>query len=182
VESDARSALEALVLGTRDYARRCRFSGALVGLSGGIDSAVVACLAARALGPANVLGVSMPSRFSSDHSRTDAAALAAALGIEFRTISIEPMFATYLEALAPAFAGRPPDVTEENLQARIRGGILMALSNKLGTCCFPPGTRAKSRPATAPSMATPAAVWPCCRMCPRPWSTRSPPRSMPSGR
>jgi NAD+ synthetase len=143
VESDARSALEALVLGTRDYARRCRFSGALVGLSGGIDSAVVACLAARALGPANVLGVSMPSRFSSDHSRTDAAALAAALGISFRTISIEPMFAAYLEALAPAFAGRPADVTEENLQARIRGGILMALSNKLGSLLLSTGNKSE---------------------------------------
>jgi NAD+ synthetase len=143
VESDDRSALEALVLGTRDYARRCRFSGALVGLSGGIDSAVVACLAARALGPANVLGVSMPSRFSSDHSRADAAALATALGIQFRTISIEPMFSAYLEALAPAFAGRSPDVTEENLQARIRGGILMALSNKLGALLLSTGNKSE---------------------------------------
>ena len=143
VESDARSALEALVLGTRDYARRCHFSGALVGLSGGIDSAVVAALAARALGPANVLGVSMPSRFSSDHSRADAATLAAALGIQFRTISIESMFAAYLEALAPAFAGRPSDVTEENLQARIRGGILMALSNKLGALLLSTGNKSE---------------------------------------
>ena len=143
VESDARSALDALVLGTRDYARRCHFSGALVGVSGGIDSAVVACLAARALGSANVLGVAMPSRFSSEHSRTDAAALAAALGIQFREIAIEPMFAAYLEALAPAFAGRPADVTEENLQARIRGGILMALSNKLGTLLLSTGNKSE---------------------------------------
>jgi NAD+ synthase (glutamine-hydrolysing) len=142
-ESDARSALNALVLGTRDYARRCGFARALVGVSGGIDSAVVACLAARALGPANVLGVAMPSRYSSDHSRTDAAALAAALGIGFREISIEPMFAAYLQALAPAFEGRPPDVTEENLQARIRGGVLMALSNKLGSLLLSTGNKSE---------------------------------------
>ena len=143
VESDARSALKALVLGTRDYARRCGFVRALVGVSGGIDSAVVACLAARALGPDNVLGVAMPSRYSSDHSRTDAAALAAALGIGFREISIEPMFAAYLQALAPAFAGRAADVTEENLQARIRGGVLMALSNKFGSLLLSTGNKSE---------------------------------------
>jgi NAD+ synthase (glutamine-hydrolysing) len=143
VDSDASSALAALVLGTRDYAQRCGFSGALVGLSGGIDSAVVACIASRALGPANLLGVAMPSRYSSQHSRTDAAALAANLGIEFREIPIEPMFAAYLEALAPAFAGRRPDVTEENLQARIRGGLLMALSNKSGKLLLSTGNKSE---------------------------------------
>ena len=143
VESDARSALDALVLGTRDYARRCGFSGALIGLSGGIDSAVVACIASRALGPANVLGVAMPSRYSSDHSRRDAAELANNLGIEFREIAIEPMFAAYLESLAPAFAGREPDVTEENLQARIRGGLLMALSNKFGKLLLSTGNKSE---------------------------------------
>ena len=143
VESDARSALDALVLGTRDYARRCSFAGALIGLSGGIDSAVVACIASRALGPSNVLGVAMPSRYSSDHSRQDAARLAKNLGIEFREIAIEPMFAAYLESLAPAFAGRAPDVTEENLQARIRGGLLMALSNKLGKLLLSTGNKSE---------------------------------------
>jgi len=143
VESDAESALAALVLGTRDYARRCGFKGALVGLSGGIDSAVVACIASRALGPANVLGVAMPSRYSSEHSRTDAAHLAENLGIEFREIAIEPMFTAYLEALAPAFAGRQPDVTEENLQARIRGGLLMALSNKFGKLLLSTGNKSE---------------------------------------
>jgi NAD+ synthase (glutamine-hydrolysing) len=143
VESDARSALDALVLGTRDYARRCGFAGALIGLSGGIDSAVVACVASRALGPANVLGVAMPSRYSSGHSRRDAAELAKNLGIEFREIGIEPMFAAYLESLAPAFAGRPPDVTEENLQARIRGGLLMALSNKSGKLLLSTGNKSE---------------------------------------
>jgi NAD+ synthase (glutamine-hydrolysing) len=143
VESDARSALSALVLGTRDYALRCGFSGALIGLSGGIDSAVVACIASRALGPANVLGVAMPSRYSSDHSRCDAAQLAKNLGIEFREIPIEPMFAAYLTSLAPAFASRAPDVTEENLQARIRGGLLMALSNKFGKLLLSTGNKSE---------------------------------------
>jgi NAD+ synthetase len=142
-ESDARSALDALVLGTRDYARRCGFAGALIGLSGGIDSAVVACIASRALDPAEVLGVAMPSRYSSDHSRRDAALLAKNLGIEFREIFIEPMFAAYLDALAPAFAGREPDVTEENLQARIRGGLLMALSNKFGKLLLSTGNKSE---------------------------------------
>jgi NAD+ synthetase len=143
LKSDVASALAALVLGTRDYARRCGFQGALVGLSGGIDSAVVACVASRALGPANVLGVAMPSRYSSPHSRADAAELARNLGIEFREIAIEPMFAAYLDALAPAFANRPPDVTEENLQARIRGGLLMALSNKLGKLLLSTGNKSE---------------------------------------
>jgi NAD+ synthetase len=142
-ESDARSALDALILGTRDYARRCGFAGALIGLSGGIDSAVVACIASRALDPAKVLGVAMPSRYSSDHSRRDAADLAKNLGIEFREIFIEPMFAAYLDALAPAFVGREPDVTEENLQARIRGGLLMALSNKFGKLLLSTGNKSE---------------------------------------
>jgi NAD+ synthetase len=142
-DSDARSALGALVLGTTDYARRCGFTGALVGLSGGIDSAVVACIASRALGPAQVLGVAMPSRYSSDHSRRDAAELAKNLGIELREIPIEPVFSAYLATLAPAFAGRPPDVTEENLQARIRGALLMALSNKLGKLLLSTGNKSE---------------------------------------
>ncbi len=139
--SDERSALGALVLGTRDYARRCGFSRALLGLSGGIDSALVAVVAARALGPENVLGAAMPSRYSSPGSLRDAELLAHNLGIAFTTIPIEPMFATYLTALAPALdAFAPPtaapaaaaarDLTEQNLQARIRGAILMALSNR----------------------------------------------------
>jgi NAD+ synthase (glutamine-hydrolysing) len=142
-DSDARSALGALVLGTADYARRCGFAGALVGLSGGIDSAVVACLASRALGPEQVLGVAMPSRYSSEHSRRDAAELAHNLGIAFREIAIEPVFAAYLAALAPAFAGRAPDVTEENLQARIRGALLMALSNKFGKLLLSTGNKSE---------------------------------------
>jgi NAD+ synthase (glutamine-hydrolysing) len=139
--SDEKSALAALALGTRDYARRCGFSRALLGLSGGIDSALVACLAARALGPANVLGVAMPSRYSSPGSLADAEALAKNLGIDFTVVSIEPMFAAYLETLAPALdrfaapstaqaAEAAADLTAQNLQARVRGAILMALSNR----------------------------------------------------
>jgi len=139
--SDEQSALGALALGTRDYARRCGFSRTLLGLSGGIDSALVAAIAARALGPENVLGVAMPSRYSSEGALRDAEALARNLGIAFTVIPIEPMFEAYLKALAPALdAFAPPasaaaaataaDLTEQNLQARIRGAILMALSNR----------------------------------------------------
>jgi NAD+ synthase (glutamine-hydrolysing) len=155
--SDDRSALGALTLGTRDYARRCGFDRALLGLSGGIDSALVACIAARALGPRNVLGVAMPSRFSSEGSRSDAAALALALDIEFTTISIEPMFASFLETLAApledfasSVAGAPPaaaaeaaQLTTENLQARIRGAILMALSNRQGRLLLTTGNKSE---------------------------------------
>jgi len=121
---DEHSALGALALGTRDYARRCGFRTALLGLSGGIDSALVACIAARALGPENVLGVAMPSRYSSEGSLTDAAALAKNLGIDFNVISIEPMFEAYLGALAPAFAdaraGESGDAGAEAADLRCR--------------------------------------------------------------
>jgi NAD+ synthase (glutamine-hydrolysing) len=141
--SDARSALNALVLGTRDYARRCGFSRAVLGLSGGVDSALVACIAARALGPTNVLGVAMPSRYTSEGSRRDAVLLARNLGIELRDISIESVFQSYLDTLAPVFAGLSPDVTEENLQARVRGALLMALSNKLGSLLLTTGNKSE---------------------------------------
>jgi NAD+ synthase (glutamine-hydrolysing) len=148
--SDERSALGALALGTRDYARRCGFRRALLGLSGGIDSALVACVAARALGPENVLGVAMPSRFSSEGSRRDAEALARALGMPFETISIEPMFEAYLRTLAGPLetfaAGADPDaaqLTSENLQARVRGGILMALSNRQGRLLLTTGNKSE---------------------------------------
>src|SRR4051812_39070608 len=145
-----RAALDALVLGTRDYARRCGFSQALLGLSGGIDSALVATIAAEALGPANVLGVGMPSRYSSPGSVDDAQALAQALGIEFDLISIEPMFAAYLTALEPAFR-RPTardlpdgeDLAAQNLQARVRGAILMALSNRQGRLLLSTGNKSE---------------------------------------
>jgi NAD+ synthase (glutamine-hydrolysing) len=137
------SLLQALVLGTRDYARRCGFKTALIGLSGGIDSAVVACIAAEALGPQNVHGVALPSRYSSEGSRTDAKELADNLGLKFSEIPIEGPFAAFLSTLAPHFEGRAPDVTEENLQARLRGTTLMALSNKFGALLLTTGNKSE---------------------------------------
>lgn len=136
-------AFQALVTGTRDYVRKCGFRKALVGLSGGIDSAVVSAIAVAALGRENVLGVAMPGPFSSEGSKRDAAGLAHNLGIEFITIPIDGVFSAYGESLAPAFAGRAPDVTEENLQARIRGNYLMALSNKFGSMVLSTGNKSE---------------------------------------
>lgn len=145
--SDPQAALAALVLGTRDYAHKCGFSRAVLGLSGGIDSSLVAAIAARALGPANVLGVAMPTRYSSEHSQRDARALAAALGIEFRSISIDAIFQRYLDTLGPeleALGPRPADdTTFENLQARIRGNTLMAISNRLGHLLLTTGNKSE---------------------------------------
>jgi NAD+ synthase (glutamine-hydrolysing) len=134
---------DALVLGTRDYVRKCGFKHVVLGLSGGIDSAVTAAIAATALGADAVTGVAMPSRYSSDHSRSDAEILARNLGIDFRTIPIAPIHAAFEENLRPAFDGRPPDTTEENLQARIRGNILMALSNKFGWLLLTTGNKSE---------------------------------------
>jgi NAD+ synthase (glutamine-hydrolysing) len=133
----------ALVLGVRDYFKKLGFQKACLGLSGGIDSAVVACIAAEALGPQNVLAVSMPSRYSSPESSRDAALLARRLGIEYREISIEPPFESYLSILAPSFEGKAPDITEENLQARIRGMLLMAFSNKFGYLVLSTGNKSE---------------------------------------
>jgi NAD+ synthase (glutamine-hydrolysing) len=123
---------EALVLGTRDYVRKNGFEKVVIGLSGGVDSSLVAAIAADALGPENVIGVSMPSHYSSPGSKSDAEALARNLGIEFQVIPIEKAFTSYLETLAEPFKDAQPDITEENIQARIRGNILFALSNKFG--------------------------------------------------
>jgi NAD+ synthetase len=142
-QSVDQTAYGALVLGLRDYARKCGFSKAVLGLSGGIDSAVTACLAAAALGPQNVSSVAMPSRYSSAHSLTDAAALACNLGIDHRVISIDAVFQAYLQALAPSFAGCREDVAEENLQARARGAVLMALSNKFGCLLLSTGNKSE---------------------------------------
>ena len=133
----------ALVLGTRDYVRKNGFTDVVIGLSGGIDSTIVACVAVDALGAEHVHGVSMPSRYSSDHSRSDAADLAERLGIDYRTVPIEPAFAAYLDMLAPSFDGRPADLTEENLQSRIRGTTLMALSNKFGWMVLTTGNKSE---------------------------------------
>ncbi len=133
----------ALVLGTRDYVRKNKFTDVVIGLSGGIDSSIVAAVAVDALGADHVHGVAMPSRYSSDGSKTDAYALAEALGIDCRTISIEPVFEAYLSMLAPSFAGKPADLTEENLQSRCRGQILMALSNKFGWMVLTTGNKSE---------------------------------------
>jgi len=142
--SEVASAFQALVLGTRDYVRKNRFSKTIVGLSGGVDSAVVASIAVEALGPSNVLGVSMPGPYSSEGSKTDAQALARNLGIDLLTIPIGPVFDSYRQALAPAFVDRPPDATEENIQARIRGNYLMALSNKFGSMVLSTGNKSEN--------------------------------------
>jgi NAD+ synthase (glutamine-hydrolysing) len=136
-------AYRALVTGTRDYVVKCGFKKVLVGLSGGIDSAVVATIAVEALGPANVQGVSMPGPYSSEGSKDDAKALAKNLGIELITLPVGPVFDAYRKALAPAFGGLPADVTEENIQARIRGNYLMALSNKFGSMLLSTGNKSE---------------------------------------
>jgi NAD+ synthase (glutamine-hydrolysing) len=133
----------ALVLGTRDYVRKNGFEKVTIGLSGGIDSSLVAAIAVDALGPENVIGVSMPSRYSSDHSKSDAAELAQRLGIRYEMVAIEPAFQGYLAMLAEAFAGAAPNVAEENLQSRVRGNILMALSNKFGWLVLTTGNKSE---------------------------------------
>lgn len=140
---DVESIYRALVLGLRDYARKCGFKKVVLGLSGGIDSALVCALAAAALGAENVTGVAMPSRFSSDHSIADAKGLAANLGVNFQVVPIEPAHVAYEHMLASAFAGTKPDLTEENVQARIRGAILMAFSNKFGSLLLTTGNKSE---------------------------------------
>lgn len=130
--SEIAEVYQALVLGVRDYVHKSGFEKVVIGLSGGVDSSLVAVIAADALGAEDVIGVSMPSRYSSPGSKSDAEALARNLGIEFRVIPIERAFSSYLETLAEPFKGTQPDSTEENIQARIRGNILFALSNKFG--------------------------------------------------
>ena len=134
---------QALILGIRDYVIKNGFKSAVIGLSGGIDSSLVAALAADALGKENVVAVYMPSRFSSLQSKEDAKELAKNLGIKLMTIPIEPVFKIYLKILKPQFQSLKPDVAEENLQARIRGNILMALSNKFGWLVLATGNKSE---------------------------------------
>ena len=134
---------EALVLGTRDYVRKTGFEQVYVALSGGIDSSVVATIAADALGPENVIGVAMPSRYSSEGSVLDARGLAEALGITLWEIPIEGPFSAYLEALEPRFEGSEPGVAEENLQSRTRGMLVMALANKFGGIVLTTGNKSE---------------------------------------
>ncbi|HTX73446.1 MAG TPA: NAD+ synthase [Rectinemataceae bacterium] len=133
----------ALVLGVRDYMRKCGFQKACVGLSGGIDSAVVALLAARAVGSENVTCISMPSRYSSAGSVSDSVELCRNLGLKLESLPIEEPFSAFLKTLEGSFAGRPPDCTEENLQARIRGDLLMAWSNKFGSLLLTTGNKSE---------------------------------------
>ena len=143
IEGEEASAYAALVLGTRDYVCKCGFRKVVLGLSGGIDSALTAAIAVDALGADNVMGVALPSQYSSEHSIRDARELAEKLGIDFEMIPIAKIFDSYKQALVPVFAGVKEDVTEENLQARIRGAILMALSNKFNRLVLTTGNKSE---------------------------------------
>lgn len=141
--SEEEEIYQALVLGLRDYIKKNGFKKVVLGLSGGIDSALSAAIAVDALGKENVLGVSMPSQYSSEGSITDAKALADNLGVECIVIPVKELFDTYLKVMEPVFSGLPQDVTEENLQARIRGNILMAISNKFGHLVLATGNKSE---------------------------------------
>lgn len=143
IDGEEGSVYAALVLGTRDYVRKCGFKHVIIGLSGGIDSALTAAIAVEALGRDNVTGVGMPGPYSSEGSISDARQLAANLGVRFELLSISPIFDQYKNVLADAFAGCPEDVTEENIQSRIRGGLLMALSNKFGALVLSTGNKSE---------------------------------------
>lgn len=143
LQDDIETVYQALILGTRDYVRKCGFEKVLIGLSGGIDSALVAVIASEALGPENVMGVTMPSPFSSKGSIEDSHRLAKNLGIEFKKIPISSLFKSALKNLSPFFENKPADATEENLQARLRGLTLMALSNKLNRLVLSTGNKSE---------------------------------------
>jgi len=143
-KDELEGAYRALVMGTRDYVRKCGFSKVVVGLSGGVDSALVATIAVDALGHENVLGVGMPGPYSSEGSKRDARQLAANLGIEFQLLPITDVFNAYRRTLAASFGDRPVDATEENIQARIRGNFLMALSNKFGHLVLSTGNKSET--------------------------------------
>jgi NAD+ synthase (glutamine-hydrolysing) len=143
IAGDEASVYSALVLGTRDYMHKCGFQKAIVGLSGGIDSALTAVIAADAVGPENVIGVGMPGPYSSPGSIEDARALGQNLGIRFELLSINPAYEAYRQILQDVFAGKKEDVTEENIQSRARGTLLMALSNKFGAIVLSTGNKSE---------------------------------------
>jgi NAD+ synthetase len=142
-DDETEAAYQALVLGTRDYVRKCGFHNVLIALSGGIDSALVAAIARDALGAENVLAVGMPSPYSSAGSIDDSRQLAANLGIRFELIGISELFKEYTQALAPLFSGTRPDTTEENIQSRVRGTLMMALSNKFSALVLTTGNKSE---------------------------------------
>ena len=142
-QSGPEELFHALSLGTRDYLYKCGFKSAVLGLSGGIDSAVTACIAAYALGPENVLGVTMPTQYSSQGSIDDSLAVAKALGIRCINIPIQRSFEAFREQFRETFAGVPEDTTEENMQPRLRGMTLMALSNKFGHLLLTAGNKSE---------------------------------------
>jgi NAD+ synthase/NAD+ synthase (glutamine-hydrolysing) len=143
VEGEEASAYQALVLGTRDYVHKCGFKRAIIGLSGGIDSALTASIAADALGPENLIGVGMPGPYSSPGSVNDARELSDNLKIRFELLSINAIYEAARQTLAPVFAGTPPDVTEENIQSRARGLLLMSMSNKFGALVLSTGNKSE---------------------------------------
>ena len=143
IDNEDEAIFRALVLGTRDYIHKCGFSRAIVALSGGIDSAIVAAIAVEALGRENVLGIGMPSPYSSQGSIDDSRHLAENLGIRFEVVPITGLFEQYNQALAPIFAGLQPDITEENIQSRIRGNLVMALSNKFNSLVLTTGNKSE---------------------------------------
>jgi NAD+ synthetase len=142
-ECDEEEMFRGLVMGIRDYLNKCGYSKAVVGLSGGIDSAVVAAIAVEALGAESVMGISMPSQYTASQSISDAERLAGNLGLSFSVVAIQELFEQYKKSLSPLFSGMAEDVTEENIQARIRGNILMAVSNKLGSMVLSTGNKSE---------------------------------------
>src|SRR5258708_31488591 len=143
IAGEEASVYSGLVLGTRDYMHKCGFQKAIIGLSGGIDSALTAVIAADAVGAENVIGIGMPGPYSSQGSIDDARALAKNLGIRFELLSINPAYEAYRQTLQPVFAGQKEDVTEENIQSRARGTMLMALSNKFGAIVLSTGNKSE---------------------------------------
>jgi NAD+ synthetase len=143
IDDEDELCFRALAMGVRDYIRKCGFERALIGLSGGIDSALVAAIAVEALGAENVIGIGMPSEYSSQGSIDDSRELAENLGIRFEIVPIKPVFTDYMHGLTPLFAGAPSDLTEENLQSRIRGTLLMALSNKWNALVLTTGNKSE---------------------------------------
>ena len=169
--SEEESIYKAIVLGVRDYVQKNNFSGAIIGLSGGIDSALTLCIAVDALGAENVEAISMPSRYTADMSNEDAIQQSELLGVKNETISIEEPFNTFLKTLEPRFENLPVDATEENIQARCRGIILMAISNKTGKLVLTTGNKSEMAVGYATLYGDMAGGFAHSRMSGKQWST-----------